>query len=125
MIVGCGEDREVVGRSHGGGVEGRSISGSKGVFGDSSLVDIVAALGADEKSFVADCCVEGGCGTLEQIGEEAGVDVGLFVIDVHASAISLLSREVVGKEFGLEAFGDVVFEFELGVERVGGGPGLG
>jgi hypothetical protein len=52
------------------------------------------------------------------------VDVGLFVVKVELAAVSLLGWEVVCQDLGFEAFGQVVFEFELGVEAVGGGPCL-
>lgn len=51
--------------------------------------------------------------------------VGLLVVEVKLATIALLCWEVVGKDFSLEAFGKIIFEFELGVKAVGGGPGLG
>ena len=73
---------------------------------------------------MAQCHVKGGGGALEQIGEQTGVDVGLFVQEVEFSTICLLCGQVVCQDFGLEALGQVVFEFEFCVEAVGCGPGL-
>lgn len=65
---------------------------------------------------------EGGiesCGrALEDIGEETGVDVGLLVVEIELAAVGLVDREVVGQDFGFEAFCQVVFELELGVKGV-------
>ena len=61
---------------------------------------------------------------LRQIGEETGIDIRLLIVDIESTTVCLLGWEVIGEEFGLEALGDVVFEFELGVEGVGGCPCL-
>lgn len=52
------------------------------------------------------------------------MDVGLFVVQVELATVRLLGWEVVCQDLGFEAFGQVVFEFELGVEAVGCGPCL-
>jgi hypothetical protein len=52
------------------------------------------------------------------------VDVGLLVVQVELATVGLLGWEVVCQDLGFEAFGQVVFEFELGVEAVGCGPCL-
>jgi hypothetical protein len=69
--------------------------------------------------------VHGGRGALEEVGEQAGVDVGLLVKQVELAAVGALGRQVVGQDLGLEALGQVVLQLELGVEAVGGRPCLG
>ena len=63
--------------------------------------------------------------TLEEVDKGANVDVGLLVVEVEFSGIGALCGQVVGEDFSFEAFGQVVFELELGIEAVGGGPCLG
>jgi hypothetical protein len=41
------------------------------------------------------------------------------------AAVGALRGHVVGEDLGFETFCQVVFELELGVETVGGGPCLG
>ena len=74
---------------------------------------------------MAESNVEGGCGSLEEVGEETGVDVGLFVQKVEFTSICLLCGEVVGENFSFETLGQVVFKLKLCVKAVGCGPGLG
>jgi len=73
---------------------------------------------------VSESQVEGCGGAFEEVGEQTGVDVWLLVVQVQLAAVGLLGWEVVCQDFSFEAFGEVVFEFELGVEAVGGGPCL-
>lgn len=44
------------------------------------------------------------------------MEVWLFVVKVHFSAIGLFSWQVVGKDFGFEALGELIFEFNFGIE---------
>ena len=53
------------------------------------------------------------------------MEVGLLIVEVKLAAVGALRGQVVGEDLGFEAFGQVVFELELGVEAVGGGPCLG
>ena len=62
--------------------------------------------------------VEGSGGALEQVGEQAGVDVRLLVEEVQLAAVGGLCGQVVCQYFGFEALGEVVFELEFGVEAV-------
>jgi hypothetical protein len=124
MVVTCAEDLEVVRRRDGRGVRALRISRCESILGDRSFPDIIATLGADQETFVTECDVEGGGGALEQVGEQAGVDVGLLIEEVELAAVGSFSGQVVCEDFGLQALGDVVFEFEFGVEAVGGCPGL-
>ena len=67
---------------------------------------------------MADSGVEGSSGTLEHIGEEAGVDAGLLVDEVQLATIGLLDGQVVGQDFGFEAFCEVVLKLKLGIKGV-------
>ena len=53
------------------------------------------------------------------------MEVGLLVVDVKLATVGTLRWQVIGLDLSFEAFGQVVFEFELGVEAVRGGPCLG
>ena len=61
----------------------------------------------------------------EEVDKGADVDVGLLVVEVEFSVVCALCGQVIGEDLSLEAFGEVVFELELGIEAVGGGPCLG
>lgn len=69
--------------------------------------------------------VEGGGGALEEVEEGAGGEVGLLEVEVQADVVDVGGGDVGVEDLGLEALGDVVVEFELGVEGVAGGPALG
>lgn len=66
--------------------------------------------------------VDVGGRAFEEVEESAEMEVGLLVVEIHFPAVSLFGWEIVGKDFGFEAFGELVFEFEFAVERVGGRP---
>jgi hypothetical protein len=53
------------------------------------------------------------------------MDVGLLVVEVKLAAVGALRWQVIGLDLSFEAFGQVVFKFELGVKAVRGGPCLG
>ena len=59
-----------------------------------------------------------GGGAFEEIEEGAEVEVGLLIVEVHFSAVGLFGWEVVGEDFGFETLGELIFEFDFGVERV-------
>ena len=64
-------------------------------------------------------------GAFEEVDKGANVEVGLLVVEVEFAAVGALRGHVVGEDLGFEAFRKVVFELELGVETIGGCPGLG
>ena len=53
------------------------------------------------------------------------MQAGLLVRSTEEDRLCVLLRIEDGRRIELEAFGDLVFELDLGAERVGGGPGLG
>lgn len=110
MVIAGGEDAQVVGGGDGGGIRALAVARGEGVFGDGSLADIVASLGSDEETLMAQGDVESGSGALEEVGEQAGVDVGLFVQEVELAAVGLLRREVVGQNLCFQTLGQVVLE---------------
>ena len=125
MIVAGGEDAQVVGGCDSCGVAPLAVSCCETVLGDSCFLDVVAAFCADKEAFVAEGHVDGRDGAFEEVDEGADVDVGLLVVEVELAAVGALRGHVVGEDLGFEAFGEVVFELELRVEAVGGGPCLG
>ena len=125
VVVACGEDAQVVCGLDSGGVGTLAVTGGERVLGDGGLTNIVSTFCTDQETLMAECDVEVCGGALEEVGEKTSVDVWLLVVEVELAAVGLLCREVVGEDFGLEAFGEVVLKLELGVEGVGGGPCLG
>jgi hypothetical protein len=124
VIVASGEQAQVVAGSHGARIGGLAVANSKGVLSDGSLGDIVASLATDEEAILTNDKVQCGCGSFEDIGEQAGVEGWLLVEDVELSTESLLGREVVGENLSLQALGDRVIELKLGIEAVRRGPCL-
>lgn len=53
------------------------------------------------------------------------MEVWLLEEDVDLAAVGLGGWEEIGGYLSLEALGNVVLEFDLGIKRVGGGPRLG
>lgn len=125
MVVGGGEEGQVVAGGDGSGVLGNAVADGSGVLGDSSLVDVVATLSTDEEALVAENSVEVGGGAVQQVEEGTGVQVGLLEVQVELGALGLLSGLVLGEDLSLQALGDVVVQLKLGVESVGSGPSLG
>ena len=124
VVVGSREDAEVVGGGDGGGVGALAVAGGESVLGDGGLADVVATLRADEEALMAQRHIEGRGGALEQVGEQACVDVGLLVQQVELAAVCLLRGQVVGQNLCLQALGQVVLKLQLGVQAVGRRPCL-
>lgn len=122
MIIACGEDAQVVGGLDGRGVLRQTVADGGGVFGHGGFLNIVASLGADEKSLVAKHGVDVGGWAFEEVEEGAEVEVGLLVIQVQFATIGLFCGQIVGQDFGSEASGELVFKLDLGIERIGSGP---
>jgi len=99
-----------------------AVSNGSGVLGYSCFLNVVASLSADEESFVSEDGVDVGGGAFEEVEEGAEVEVGLLVVEVYFATVGLFGWEVVGEDFGFEALGKLVFEFDFGIERIGGGP---
>jgi hypothetical protein len=49
----------------------------------------------------------------------------LLKVEVEFGTLRLRGGEVLGNNFSLQAFGNVVVELEFGIECVSSGPGLG
>ena len=118
MIVAGREDGQVVGGRDSGGVGTLAVSCCKSILCDGGLANIVSTFCANEETFVTESDVHGGGRSLEEVGEQTGVDVGLLVEEVQLSAIGALRWQVVGEDFGFQALGQVVLKLELGVEAV-------
>ncbi len=115
VIVTGREHAEVVRRSHGRSIATLAVSRSEGVARDGRLANVVSTFCADEETLVAERQVHGRGWALEQVGEQARVDVGLLVEQVHFAAVGALRGEIVGQNLGFEAFGQVVFQLDLEV----------
>jgi hypothetical protein len=125
VVVASGEQAQVVGGGDGCGVGGEAVANSSGVFGDGSLLDIVATLSTDEETLMAKDSIEVGRWALEQVEESTGVEVWLLEEEVDLGTLGLRAGQVLGQDLGLKALGNVVVELKLGVKSVTGGPGLG
>ena len=74
---------------------------------------------------MAEYGVDIGSRAFEEVEEGAEVKVGLLVIEVQFTAIGLFCWKIVGKDFGSETSGELIFKLDLGIERIGSGPRLG
>lgn len=125
MVVASSENAQVVSGSDSSGVGRLRVSSSQSVSRNGSLSNIVSTLSSNNETLMADSGIESGDGSFEQIGEETGVNGWLLVGEVELGAEGRFRREVVCKDFGLEAIGNSVLKLDLGVEDVGGSPCLG
>lgn len=125
MVVGGSENAEVVGGSDGGTVlRGREADGGA-VGGQGGLVNVVASASTSEETLVANDGVDIGGRTLEQIKECPAVEVGLLEVQVELSTSTSGGWEEVEETLKLETLCERVADLKLGVEDVGGVPGLG
>jgi len=125
VVVASREEAQVVGSGDGSGVLGKAVANSSRVLGDGGLLDIVASLSTDEEALVAENGIEVGSGSLEEVEESTGVQVGLLEVEVQLGTLGLGAWQVLGDDFGLQTLGDVVVQLKLGLKGVGGGPCLG
>lgn len=125
MVVRSGEDAQVVGGGDGGAVLGGDVADGGAVAGQGSLVDIVAGAGTGQEALVADDGVDVGGGALEEVEEGAAVEAGLLEEQVELGALGGGGGQEVEETLELEALGEGVADLNLGVEGVGGVPGLG
>ena len=125
MVVRSGENAEVVRSGDGSAVLRSSVADSGAVGGQSSLVGIVASGSTSEETLVADNSIDIGDGALEEVEEGTAVETGLLEVEVELGTLSGGGREEVEETLKLEALGKRVGDLNLGVEGVGGVPGLG
>lgn len=125
MVVRGSENAEVVGSGDSGAVLGSSVTDSGAVGSDGSLVHVVAGAGTGEEALVANNGIDVGSRTLEEVEESTTVEVGLLEVEVELGALVTGGREEVEETLELETTGEVVGELKLGVQSVGGVPGLG
>lgn len=118
VVIACGEDAQVVGGMDCGRILCQAISDSGRVFRHRGLLNIVACLSSDEESFMSEHSIEIRGRTFEKIEEGAEVEVWLLVVEVQFTTVRLLGGEVVGEHFGFEASGELVFKFDLGIQRI-------
>ena len=125
MVVRSSEDAQVVRSSDGSAVLGGNETDSGGVGSQSTLVDIVTGRGTSEETLVANNGIDVSGGTLEEVEEGAAVETGVLEVGVELGTLGSGGGEEVEETLELEALGDGVGGFDLGVESVGGVPSLG
>lgn len=125
VVVRGGEDAQVVRGSDGSAVLGSSVADGGAVGSQGSLVGIVASAGTGEETLVADNGINVSNGALEEVEEGTAVEAGLLEVKVELSTLGSSSGEEVEETLELEALGEGVGDLDLGVEGVGGVPGLG
>lgn len=125
VVVRGSEDAQVVSGSDSSAVLGSSVTDSGAVGGDGSLVDVVASAGTGEETLVANNGIDVGGRALEEVEEGTAVETGLLEEQVELGALGSGGREEVEETLELEALGEGVVDLKLGVEDVGGVPGLG
>lgn len=125
VVVRGGKDAQVVGGGDGSAVKRGSIANGGAVGGDGGLVDVVAGAGTGEEALVADDGINVGGRALEEVEESTAVEAGLLEEQVELGTLGSGGGEEVEETLELEALGEGVVNLELGVEGVGGVPGLG
>lgn len=125
MVVGSGKGAQVVGGGDGGAVLGSDVADGGAVAGQGGLVDIIAGAGTGQEALVADDGIDVGGRALEQVEEGAAVEAGLLEEQVELGALGGGGGQEVEETLELEALGEGVADLNLGVEGVGGVPGLG
>lgn len=125
VVVGGSEDAEVVRGGDGSAVLGSSVADGGAVGGQGSLVGVIASRGTSEETLVADNGIDVGDGTLEEVEEGTAVEAGLLEVQVELGTLGSGGGQEVEETLKLEALGEGVADLELGVEGVGGVPGLG
>ena len=125
MIVGSSKDAEVIRGCDGGAVLGGNVADSGRVSGQGSPVDIVACRGTSEETLMADYGIDVGGGALEKIEEGTTVETGVLEVGIELSTLGSGGREEVEETLELQALGNGIGSFDLGIEDVGGVPRLG
>lgn len=125
VVVRGSEDAEVIRGSDGGTVLGGGVANGGAVGSQGSLVDVVAGATTGHEALVADDGVDVGGGALQEVEEGTAVEAGLLEVEVELGTLGVSGREEVEETLELEALGEGVVDLELGVESVGGVPGLG
>lgn len=125
VVVRGGKDTALVGGSDGGGPGGLGEANGSGKGGNAGLLDVIASGGTGEEALVANNGVDVGGGALEQVGEGAEVELGLLEVNVDLGAGLLALRQEGEGTLELQALGDVIGGFDLGLECVQGVPRLG
>ena len=119
------EDADVVGGGDSHVVGGAGVADGSGVRGDGGLVHIITGGRTGKEALVADDSIDVGGGALEEVEEGTAVEVVLLEVQVELGALGLRGREEGEESLGLEALGEGILDLDLGVESVGGVPGLG
>lgn len=106
--------------------ERSSVTESQGVFLDVSCLDVVRSLSTSKVSLVADDCVGGEdwAGLCAYVQVRSSVEVGTFVQEPELGSPTGGGRLKGSAEFQLQSLGELIFELDLRIELVGGGPAL-
>jgi hypothetical protein len=125
VVVAGSEDRQVVAGSDSSRVLGKAVANGRRVLGDGGLLNIIATLGTDQETLMAQDNVQVGSRSLQEVEESTSVQVGLLEVQVELSTLGLGAGQVLSEDLSLQALGNVVVQLELGVEGIGSSPGLG
>lgn len=125
MVVRSSKGAQVVSGGDGSAVLRSDVADSGAVAGQGSLVDIIASAGTGKETLVADNGIDVGGGALEEVEEGTAVEAGLLEEKVELGTLGGGGGEEVEETLELEALGEGVVDLNLGVEGVGGVPGLG
>lgn len=125
VVVRSGKGAQVVSGGDGSAVLRSDVADSGAVAGQGSPVDIIASAGTGEETLVADDGIDVGGGAPEEVEEGTAVEAGLLEEQVELGTLGGGGGEEVEETLELEALGEGVVDLNLGVEGVGGVPGLG
>lgn len=125
VVVRSGEDAQVAGSGDGSSVFRGSVSNGSGVVGDGGLLDVISSRGTSQEAVLSNDSINTGSWALQQVEEDAAVEVGLLEVQVELCALGLGGGQEGAEELSLEALGDGVVDLDLGVKSVDGVPGLG
>lgn len=125
LVEGGAEDAEVISGSDGEVVRGAGVADSGSVGGDGGLGHVIAGRRTSKEALVTNNGIDVGSGTLEEVEEGTAVEVVLLEVEVELGTLGLGGGEEGEETLSLEALGEGVLDLDLGLESVGGVPGLG
>lgn len=130
VVVGCGEDAQVVGGGDGTAVLQGGVSESGRVLCQCGLLDIIASLTTNDETLMSEDTIDGGIDVTVGwvvVEETAGVEGTL--LEVEGELLLLETETLLGGsetcELGLDAAGDYVVELYFCVENGVGSPRFG
>lgn len=124
MVVAGRESAQVAQSVEGDVVFRRAVSKSSRVTRNFALGDVVRCLTTDEETVASKDRVSSKGRTFEEIDKGAAVGTGLLVSAAEDGSLGALVGVEAGVKLEFQALGDLVLEFHVGAEEVGGSPRL-